>query len=197
MGEHIRPQWECAYWYLLLSTSHKNEVITLYADVTAGLRAVAVPADLGESRQAQWARPSQQIAPLSPYPRSIPFENFCYAKASLENVSAVAAFRQDDIDGQFVTGIVFSYTDGTEASLGWVAPGGLDSPTPVPDGGIWLRVSVPQTGFPRVESIAFTAPAPEDDGYLRLQWRGELEWWFSPRQCQLYYDGKATAETKP
>lgn len=55
-----------------------------------------------------------------------------------------------------------------EASLGWVAPDGLDSLTLVPDGGIWLRVSLSQTGFPRVTVIAFIVLADEDKAYLRL-----------------------------
>ncbi|KAM3496927.1 hypothetical protein MY10362_009704 [Beauveria mimosiformis] len=196
MGEHVRPGWEGAYWYIRLSTSSKNEAMSLYADLTAGLRAVAISAALVEPRKARLlAGPSPRTA--SPYPRSLPFENFCYAKASLEDVCAVATCRRADIDGQVIAGIVLCYTDGTEASLGWVAPGRLDSPTPVPDGGIWLRVSLSRTGFPRVTAMAFAVPVDEDDGYLRLQWRGELEWWFSRRQCQLCYNGEVSAETKP
>ncbi|KAM3426020.1 hypothetical protein NHJ13734_009725 [Beauveria thailandica] len=163
MGEHVRPGWEGTYWYVLLSTSCKNETLSLYADFTAGLRAVAISPALAESRKAQLsAGPSQRTVPLSLYPRSLPFENFCYAKASLEDVSAVAACCQADIDGQVIAGIVLRYMDGTEASLGWVAPDGLDSPTPVPDDGIWLCVSLSRTGFPRVTAMAFAAPADED-----------------------------------
>ncbi|KAM3447863.1 hypothetical protein MY3296_008318 [Beauveria thailandica] len=197
MGEHVRPGWEGTYWYVLLLTSCKNETLSLYADFTAGLRAVAISPALAESRKAQLsAGPSQRTVPLSLYPRSLPFENFCYAKASLEDVSAVAACCQADIDGQVIAGIVLRYMDGTEASLGWVAPDGLDSPTPVPDDGIWLCVSLSRTGFPRVTAMAFAAPADEDARYLRLRWRGELEWWFSRRQCQLHYNGELSAETK-
>ncbi|KAM3500467.1 hypothetical protein MY11210_009515, partial [Beauveria gryllotalpidicola] len=183
MGEHVRPGWEGTYWYILLSTSSKNKATSLYADFTAGLRAVAISPALVEPRKAQLsAGPSSRSAVLSPYPRSLPFENFCYAKASLEDVCAVATCRRADIDGELIAGMVLCYADGTEASLGWVAPDGLDSPTPVPDGGIWLRVSLSRTGFPRVTAMAFAVPADEDDAYLRLQWRGELEWWFSQRQ---------------
>lgn len=125
-------------------------------------------------------------------------ENFLDAKASLEDVSGVATCRRADIDGQVITGIVLRYTDKTEASRDWVAPDGLDSPIAVPDSGIWHYVALSRTGFPIVTSRAFifTALTREDNAYLRLRWRGELEWWFSPRQCQLYYNSKLTAETK-
>ncbi|KAM3516605.1 hypothetical protein NHJ13051_009754 [Beauveria bassiana] len=144
-----------------------RDILHCEEEISVDLKAVS-PA-LVEPRKAQLsAGPSQGTALLSPYPRSLPFENFCYAKARLEDVSAVATCGRADLDGQVIAGVVLRYTDGTVASLGWVAPDGLNSPTPVSDDGIWLRVSLSRTGFPRFTAMAFVAPVDEDDGYLRL-----------------------------
>lgn len=189
MGEHPVPGQECRYGYQLI-TRLENRACTLGLDLTDGVQAVLVSA-LVPPNPDKLRHPCLP-RPVSAYPLSVSPEKFFYSHAILENVAELKLCRA----GNTITGIVLRYLDGAEESLGWVREGALRSMQKDDNSaGLWLLISA-SSGFPRVTNISLTLPLAEKGSYFTVQWHGKLEWWFSRRQCQLFYEGNSTQETR-
>ncbi|EFY88702.1 hypothetical protein MAC_05320 [Metarhizium acridum CQMa 102] len=166
-----------------------NEPSLFYLDLRSGLQEIRC----GNEPPVQDPIKTKPdlLEPTSTYPQCLPTEFFYFSTASLEDVSEIKLCK----DAQRISGVVLGYSDGREVSLGWVHPDHLSSPMKVDDSlGMWLLVS--ETGLPLltdirlVTDIRLTVPMAEAQKYFAVQWRGQLGWWFSVRQCQLHHEGE-------
>ncbi len=173
MGEFPRPGREDLYQDKRL-IGCSNEPTRIYLDLSAGLRALAFLLIL-MGVKIQPALP----VPTSKYPRSMANEAFYYSKASPENMSGIATCRAGDT----ITRLLLCYKDKIKASLGRASSDGLGYAKVVDGAGLWLLVIKSADNFPRVSSLHFADPGVGEQDYLHIRWSGELEWWFSHRQC--------------
>lgn len=186
MGEHSRRGRRFSYE---LIARLSNEPSLFYLDMSDGLREVALSVPLSQKA----ARTEPYLPkPASAYPQCLPTEDFFFSAASLEDVSEIKLCRVSE----GISGVVLRYSDDREVSLGWVHPDHLSSPQRVDSLGMWLFVSEPCDGFPVVTDIKLSLPLADSQKYFAIQWRGQLEWWFSLRQCQLYHEGRCTRATQ-
>lgn len=195
MGEHPRPGSEAEYKYKMLLHLSSKSPVTLYADLSDGLRAVLIPRHWWDPSKAK-----ERLAlphPLSEYP--CPSTGpFFYSRARLENVSQIRLCR----DADRITGMVLYYDNDTRASLGRVSLEKLEAPKTVDACGLWLLAAYTEgpvrvARVPRIVSVLFAPPVSEAETHLHVQWRDELEWWSSSRQCRLHWKGKETLPTQP
>lgn len=70
------------------------------------------------------------------------------------------------------------------------------------DGALWLGFGETPLEGPSVLEVATERPGPgpgpggrEGVVWFVLPCSGRLEWWFSFRQCRVYYEGRASPET--
>ncbi len=185
MGEYPPPGTESQYENTLI-LSASNEPTSFFVDLGKGLRAVGTGHRATEGK-ATLSLPSA----MSSYPRSMTFERFYYSITSLEDVTEVIPCRIASV----IVGAIFCYRNGTRASLGWVTLEHLGTPEVVDTPGLWFRIAKFGPGFPRVTAIHHRRPVAGGQEHLHVQWQGELEWWFSCRQCQLHYNGRQTPTT--
>ncbi|KAF4459182.1 hypothetical protein FALBO_14058 [Fusarium albosuccineum] len=133
-----------------------------------------------------------------------------YTSAKLGNVVEVARCRSWAPGSSGIVGLVFVYSDGRRESVGQVRLDHLEPPARVdPVGGMVLGLKKGDPdGFTvetmRVVSLSDTTPA---DGvssggsalqYLRVSWRGQLDWWFWYGRNWVYYqeDGATQDELR-
>lgn len=155
------------------------------------------------SRSLQWiaiGQPERQrrtgFAPNIPTPRSDRPKSFCdelffFSSASLESVTGLRTCQE----GGAITGMVLRYSNNTEESLGWVRADRLGYLQEVCPDGLWILVTFfPKLPYkyPWVTKITVNIPSVDLHKYLAITWRGQLERWFSRRQCRLYHDGQST-----
>ncbi|OAA51460.1 hypothetical protein NOR_00053 [Metarhizium rileyi] len=186
MGEYPPPGTESQYTLDLILTA-SNEPTSFFIDLSKGLRAVGTCHRASEGK-ARLSLPSAK----SCYPRSMFFERFYYSRATLEDVTQVLPCRIASV----IVGAIFCYRNGTRASLGWVALNQLDAPVTVDTPGLWFLITKFGPGFPKITAICHSPPVTGGQEYFHVQWQGELEWWFSCRQCQLHHNGRQTPMTR-
>ncbi|KAJ3517992.1 hypothetical protein NM208_g14628 [Fusarium decemcellulare] len=121
-----------------------------------------------------------------------------YTSAKLEDVVEVAGCRSWAPGSSGIVGLVLVYSDGRRDSVGQVRLDHLEPPTRVePDGGMVLGFKKEDPdGFivetMRVVSLSDMTPADgvSSEGsalqYLRVSWRGQLDWWFWYRRNWVY-----------
>ncbi|KAF5009400.1 hypothetical protein FDECE_4377 [Fusarium decemcellulare] len=133
-----------------------------------------------------------------------------YTSAKLGDVIEVAVCRSWAPGSSGIVGLALVYSDGRRDSVGQVRLDHLEAPTRVePDGGmvLWLK-KAGSDGFTvetmRIVSLSDTTPANgvSSEGsalqYLRVAWRGQLDWWFWYRRNWVYYqeDGATQDELR-
>lgn len=188
MAEHPRPGQENLYSYQLLAKLlNKPSILSL--DLSDGLREIAFSVPVLQPKSAITPYLS---SPESEYPESLTTERFFYSRAALEDVSKVKFCRVADK----ITGMVLRYSNDAEVSLGWVRLDCLCTLERADSSGMWLLVLEDHYGFPQVIDISLTLPLTDSQKYFSVQWCGQLEWWFSRRQCQLHYRDRKTLSTR-
>lgn len=183
LGEVPHP-WEYdKYTYRQIAKLSRSPN-TIYLDLNYKFRAVAVP---------QNAKPDQSSlrldVPLSPYPRGS--EDFFHSAASLEDVREIQFCSAADR----ITGVLLRYGDGSSAILGSVQLNKLGTSQQITNA-LWILIERNDLKFPRVVRILVEEPSRDAEQYFQVYLYGSLEWWFSWRQCQLYYEGNSTIPTR-
>lgn len=120
-------------------------------------------------------------------PPLLPADELLYSEAALSNVEKIILGKNEAC----ITGVVLYYSNGRRASLGWFSSDSLAAAEKVDSCCLWLRVEKKSVKFPQIMSISCRRPAMESK-YFHIKWSGALAWWFSFRQCQLFYDGQQT-----
>lgn len=189
MGHHPWPGTEHNYRYERLLTLPDDRPVTIYADMSDGLRSIYVPKDLTDA---------SRVKPLSflPQPMSIfnfgPPDAFFFSKAALEDTFQIRICRNKEQ----IIGLLLGYSNGTWASIGSVKLDQLQSALRVDPAGIWIQSTYTggrwQATRAHIVNVARSEPKGNRGEWLHVRWRGELEWWYSGRQCEVHYEDKHT-----
>ncbi|KAK8148179.1 hypothetical protein G3M48_000219 [Beauveria asiatica] len=131
MGEHPRPGTEDTYKYKTLLGLSDNRPVTIYADMSDGLRSVMIPKNLTNVSRVKPRLTLLQ--PTSMFPRS--HDSFFYSKAPLEAVSRIRICRVEER----ITGMLLGYSNGSWTSLGSVDLDQLESAMDVDTCGLWIQ----------------------------------------------------------
>ncbi|KAI1115064.1 hypothetical protein F5Y14DRAFT_144337 [Nemania sp. NC0429] len=136
-------------------------------------------------------------APSSPYPESSSLDDYFYSSAPLENIVELTPCEATVAGRRSVIGLLFRYSDGHQACVGQFR---LDcAATPMLVGSsteMWLSFDT-NDGYPFVDAVGISCPPrPMSRTCLYLSWAGKLEWWFSYKQCKLYYREQKSIGTK-
>ncbi|KAJ3542132.1 hypothetical protein NM208_g4267 [Fusarium decemcellulare] len=135
-------------------------------------------------------------------------DDFFYTSASLNSVVQVTACRAPDTSA--ITGMMLQYDNGHKEGLGEVRLDCLDTPIQVGGEGrekLWLRFQYDPSGIvdehPRLVEMQFFPLGAVSDTEtvawytcLELSWEGQLEWWWNPQQCQVFYGDKGSLEPR-
>lgn len=126
--------------------------------------------------------------PLSPWPAPSSKKSYSYPATLLDDICEVRICRTRDV----ITGMVLEDTWGHRTCLGNINLDALLPPAGVNKSpGFWITMARRSYAYLRhVTDIQFDTP--EDNGryYVRLPWKGLLEWWFSARECWIYHTGE-------
>ncbi|KAI1357834.1 hypothetical protein F5Y08DRAFT_323278 [Xylaria arbuscula] len=188
MGAYPKSCWHLSS-YDLLYKAQPDKGSFFIDESPAGIRAVAS----GPLAGGTVAR--RLPTALSPYPESMPFEDYLYTMASVENVTHVRLCRAKS--DSIITGLVFKYTDGHQECVGQTRLDCLEDSTMIDvSRKMWLRISRSPYGFPQVVDMGVSPTSKSGGEYLYITWHGILEWWFSLNQCRLYHNGQASLSTR-
>lgn len=133
-------------------------------------------------------------SPPLPYPHhdAIPPTEICfYAVADLENAVEVTSCRSFKCNNPVVSGLLFRYTDGSQASVGLVRLDCLEEPIRIDSScHLYVRTRLfdhnsPLAGCTYVQEVSLTAPDVLDASYSEISWDGKLEWWSTSRRSVL------------
>ncbi|KAK3300334.1 uncharacterized protein B0H64DRAFT_380644 [Chaetomium fimeti] len=134
------------------------------------------------------------LTPLSPGPESGPLEPYFYSSSDLSGVTAVTPCERRFGETSVIRGLLLHHADAHVSCVGEVRLDSLGCPLKV-EGPIWLGFSTTR-GAPCVTQIATSRPAETDAvDWLALPCRGQLEWWYSFRQCRVHHEGRASPAT--
>lgn len=191
MGEHPRPGTQRNYKYQTLLRLSDDRPVTIYTDMSDGLRSIMIPKNLNNISKVK--TPVILPRPTSPFP-IWGSESFCFSKATLNGVSQLRICRKEEQ----ITGMLLGYTNGTWASLGGIDLDRLERPMEVDTSGLWIQSAYTEgpswvATRAHIVGIKLCAPHLEPENYLHIRWHGELEWWHSHRQNEVHYGGKQTA----
>lgn len=175
-GEHLLDHHQ--HKYTRIATFH-DKPTTLYLDTSHTLAALQTLHSESESLHLS--------TPIV-YPSRLPWNELLYSQAALENVEQVILCRDESV----ITGLVFCYSNGSRASLGWLVHDRLSAPKSADPNGLWLLITTNKQQLPQVINVSFTRPTTGENTYFHIRWSGVLVWWFSLRQCQLHFDGRQT-----
>lgn len=176
-------------------TALRSEPDYLYVDDSAGILELALnpaPPEI-EDPFGSLSLP----VPTSQYPKAASAESYFYTSASLDNLDFLEPCNINGV----TTGVLFHYGDGSRAAVGQVRLDRLGLKQHVPrDATIRFVVTRNIAQCPKVRGVlVLTADTheqipPVNVGLeLEVACRGRLEWWYTWRQCQLAYDGRASA----
>lgn len=192
-GPQPHPSWRPCNWTLLHRSDGSSSRI--FFDVSPhGIHKLAFDSPEPISHGQSPIIPT----PLSPYPESTSLEDYFYTFAALENVVEITPCEGKVAGKRSITGLLFRYADGHQACVGQFR---LDcAATPLVVGTspkLWLSFDK-KDGCPFVDGVGVSRPPkPESQECLHVSWDGKLEWWFSYRQCKLYYKGQSSVPTRP
>ncbi|EFY84122.1 hypothetical protein MAC_09833 [Metarhizium acridum CQMa 102] len=194
LGHHPTPGQ--AYTYSLVAKL-RGQRDYLFIDDSAGIRELALtpaPEEVNETRNLRIP------APESCYPAITSVEGYFYTFAPLKNLDFIKICNFDGV----VTGLLLHYHDGSRASVGQVRLDWLGAEQQVPNKAT-IRFAISRTTdqCPYVSSVlVFVArsarnffPAKSDLDF-EVTCYGNLEWWFTRRQCQLAHTGYTSASTR-
>lgn len=135
--------------------------------------------------------------PLSSYPESTSLDDYFYTSAPLENIVEITLCDGTILGRRSIIGLLFRYSDGTRTCVGQFR---TDRPTMRlavnKSTKMWLSFDT-EDGYPFVDSVGVCrSPKPMSRTCLYISWVGRLEWWFSYKQCKVYYQGQESISTK-
>ncbi|KAF5962454.1 hypothetical protein FBULB1_14155 [Fusarium bulbicola] len=185
------------HWNLVAKTSANAPLRVFFSPSDHGVPLIVAPRLLDN----QNAAPSLRQTPLCTMPRFNPLRTIRYSSASLENITEVLVCKSknqkdmgviEELDWENrrlittpyrkVTGLLFRYADGIEASAGCFRFDWAETPLTRGDSmGLFFGTKPGQTA--RLPShVAVVRVAPPEGGFtwLEVPWAGVLEWWFSP-----------------
>lgn len=92
-----------------------------------------------------------------------------------------------------IMGLLLTFSGGHRESLGQIRPDALASPMVVAHAqGFALGLELREGRYPQVTEIGIKSSDLTTKHALELECSGPLEWWWSLRQCQLFYKGQCT-----
>ncbi|KAI1019844.1 hypothetical protein LB504_009378 [Fusarium proliferatum] len=136
-------------------------------------------------------------------------ELFFFSSANLKGLSEITVCKVPDKRG--ISGLLLAYTNGHKEALGEVRLNSLEPPIGVgKQDRIWLRFEYDPTGIidehPRLVEISFsriepiirdgTDPTIAGINCLEVLFTDELHWWWSPLQCQVFYNGQGSLQPR-
>ncbi|KAF5579500.1 hypothetical protein FPANT_9617 [Fusarium pseudoanthophilum] len=136
-------------------------------------------------------------------------EPFFFSSADLHDLSKIRVCQIPDKRG--ISGLLLTYTNDHKEALGEVRLNCLESPIDVgKQDRMWLRFEYDPTGIidehPRLVEISFsriepiirggTDPAIAGINCLEVLLTDELHWWWSPLQCQIFYEGQGSLQPR-
>ncbi|KAI8963384.1 hypothetical protein F5Y11DRAFT_319646 [Daldinia sp. FL1419] len=133
--------------------------------------------------------------PESPYPESTSVEDFFHTSASLDGVVAVTPCRVKQGDITNFTGMLLHYENGHKVAVGQIKFDCLDDTFRISPSETLLLGFSTTNGYPYVASIQLSPLRKDNMVYLNVPWYGQIEWWFSCRQCKIYCNGEASIPT--
>lgn len=139
--------------------------------------------------------------PLSTKPDSLALESYHWSSTSLEGIKNMQQCKRMVCGALKVIGLLFEYDTGARATVGQVRLDSLTKPQAVHRSTqMWLAFRLNEAQHPYVSQVElpespFESPL-EGPTWFQTDWVGELEWWFSQRQCQLWYKGQTSLRTR-
>ncbi|OAA65106.1 hypothetical protein LEL_10553 [Akanthomyces lecanii RCEF 1005] len=190
MGEHPRPGTEHSYKYRTLLRLSDDRPVTIYADMSDGLRSIYIPQEMNHTSEVKSRLTLPQ--PTSKFCFSSQ-DSFIYSKAALEDVSQIRICGNEER----ITGMLLGYSNGTWASLGSVDVNQLRGAMHVDAAGLWIQSAYTEgppwvTTRAHIVCVTSRSPTSGHENSLHVRWHGELEWWYSKRQCEVHYGDKHT-----
>ncbi|EWG39822.1 hypothetical protein FVEG_02515 [Fusarium verticillioides 7600] len=159
---------------------------------------------------------AQGVQPLDPTTIVPPMPDFRYcvepfffSSANLQDLSKIKVCQIPYERG--ISGLLLTYINGHKEALGEVRLNCLESPIGVgKQDRNWLRFEYDPTGIidehPRLVEISFsrikpiirdgTDPATAGLNCLEVLFTDELHWWWSPLQCQVFYEGQGSLQPR-
>ncbi|KAG9500378.1 hypothetical protein J7337_008855 [Fusarium musae] len=157
---------------------------------------------------------AQGVQPFNPSTIMPPMPDFRYyvkpfffSSANLQDLSKIEVCQIPYKRG--ISGLLLTYTNGHKEALGKVRLNCLESPIGISkQDRNWLRFEYNPTGIidkhPRLIKISFsrikpiirnrTDPATAGLNCLEVLFTDELHWWWSPFQCQVFYEGQGSLQ---
>ncbi|KAI0433509.1 hypothetical protein F5Y09DRAFT_298597 [Xylaria sp. FL1042] len=192
LGPQPQPHWRRCNWTLLHQS--KGTSSRMFFDVSPnGIHKLAFESLKPTSQDERPIIPT----PLSLYPESTSLDDYFYTSAALENVIEFTPCERNVAGRLSIIGLLFRYSDGTQACIGQFRLDCAAIPLVVANSSrMWLSLDT-EDGFPFVKSVGVSQPPrPMSQRCLYVSWVGRLEWWFSHKQCKLYYQSQASIATK-
>lgn len=128
---------------------------------------------------------------LSQHPRATFFENYFYSTANLDGVDTIVPCQRYIRGRQRIVGLFLQFPEGRQSCVGQIRLDSLASPLQLSGHQrFWLGFSE-DDHCPFVAGLELSEPtSSEGVSWLEVPLRGNLDWWFSLRQCQVYCGGK-------
>lgn len=117
-------------------------------------------------------------------------EDFFFSKANLGGLSEVVPC----LIGTKITGMLLRYPDGHQEAVGQVRLDCLSAPLTISSGTLWLGFDLEGHCLPYVAE-ASNHPSQQSRSYIRVSCQGSLEWWWSGRQCRVFYQDQSSPVT--
>lgn len=134
--------------------------------------------------------------PASSRPPPLTTEDHYWSSAPMQGVISVRQCRVTKYGLAMVIGLEFKYTDGSVATVGQVRRDRLGCAWAVSASDqLWLEFRLTEHKFPYVAGLQLSKPALETEAWFGVAWTDPLEWWFSTRQCQVWYSGRDSLRT--
>ncbi|KAK1624561.1 hypothetical protein BDP81DRAFT_110713 [Colletotrichum phormii] len=135
--------------------------------------------------------------PSSQHPKSTFFEPYFYSTASLDGVVRIVPCQRYVRSMLRITGLLLQFSEGRQCCLGQVRLDSLGSPFQASSHqAVWLIFSK-DDNRPFVSALELSEPEDKKGPCcLEIQVRGQLDWWFSSRQCQVCYQDKSSPPTR-
>lgn len=140
----------------------------------------------GKGHRSQYPH---SLVPASPPPYTQYNELWYYTNCRMENVTEITPCVNGTTEDKPIIGVLLRYKDGRRSCLGQYRLDWALAPVRT-DPASALKIGMGKTvkGFPYVARICLQGMACSDSlRWIDVPWRGRLEWWFSPRQCELRF----------
>ncbi|KAI3530984.1 hypothetical protein CABS02_14334 [Colletotrichum abscissum] len=192
LGVQPRPNWGRSKWTLLdlpgKATSH------IYAETTTcGVRRLGFQSPRPRYRDR---RPAVEWP--TPYPLSRHDEYYAWNRARLKHVVEIVPCNRQRMGKPIIIGLLLRYADGTSACVGQIRLDCLQramtvDPTSTLWLGFWLTGDGPCIGSAILAKEQPVVPACET--WFEVEWRDDLQWWFSNKKCRLSHQGRLSPKT--